>query len=180
MGHGDSYYATEKIGFVNIFEDAWYESGMGLFSMSNPTDTWSIFGANQEPGAWSYVTSADWTPLSDGFGIFFDVHTGGPTDPTADYRWFSDPSLNRSANGIPVDVGYNHVITNLFSPNILSINLDDQLSVWADHDYADMVVVGFSEGIVSASPVPEPTTMVLFGAGIVGLFGTQRLQRTKK
>jgi hypothetical protein len=172
------YYTADVIRFVDKQELASYEADFFLVSVVDPTKQLKIFDYTKEAGAVKTVTASGWTYLDEGFYFAFGVHTGGKNDPTADYFFFSNPQLNKYANGISVDSDLQHPKVD-YSAGKVAINLEDQLA-GGDKDFNDMVVVGF--GLINqmnpAAPVPEPTTMVLFGTGLAGLAGVARRKKS--
>ncbi|PID52118.1 MAG: hypothetical protein CR972_03780 [Candidatus Moraniibacteriota bacterium] len=175
---GFDFFSSEEIFFENIEEEAEYESSFGLFDMNNPQNTFEVFSWTEEVGAQRLVSAAEWTPLKTGFGLYYDVHTGGINDFSADYRWFSNSSLNQRSDGTPFDVGEEHVRVSLESKNLLLSFLDDQITSYTtDRDYTDMTVAVISKDIQTIAPVPEPTTILLFGTGLAGLAAVSRRKR---
>lgn len=177
--------------FQLIFENASFESDFGLFSVTgsleNPTGIntkFKIFDYLQEPSfnTQTVLFKSDGSISLDGihytafdkqFGFYFDVHTGGANDLTADYSFYSYNLFNSPAS----ETGVDHVLTayNSLTHEVM-IYLDDQLVArgGSDRDFDDMVVYGND-----LSPVPEPGTMALLGFGMLGLaiYGKRRMNR---
>ncbi len=175
------YLTANSITFWNAAEFASYESDFGMFSMTDASNKYQIFSYDDEFGALSTIAinASDWGALGTGFGFYFDVHTGGSSDTSADYTWYSDSSLNQYFEGALVDTNVNHVAINLTSQNIIWTYLDDQLG-GGDQDFNDMIVLGVGCKITSTSPVPEPATLALFGTGLVSLAGFSRKKKAPK
>jgi len=185
--------------FTLTFEQASFESDFGLFSVTGTTQNpgavkskVQVFSYQNEPApSGSFIPKTSTVSfLSDGsvsvnggtysafdkqFGFYFDVHTGGYSDPTADYFYYTYNPFN-----VPTSQqGTTHVMTayNALSHQVL-IFLDDQLVAsgggGSDRDFNDMVVLGND-----LTPVPEPGTMVLLGFGMLGLaiYGKRRMNK---
>lgn len=174
-----SYLASEEMHFINLYENAAYESSFGLYAMNAEQERYQIFAHNQEPGTMSYVNIDMWPYLGTGFGLYFEVYTGGRSDPVADYRWFDDPLLNQYADGTREDTAIEHIQYYL-GEGFFTGYLDDQLG-GGDRDFNDMIVAGFAPGgiqqVSSAAPIPEPATTLLLGTGLAGLVAVVRRKK---
>ena len=174
------FFSTDQIIFADLKENAAYESTFGLYAMNDPSQKYQVFGKNKEPGAIATVTDNMWSYLDEGFGFYFNVFTGGTSDTTADYTWFSDKLLNQYAGGQSVDTSVEHVQLQWATHGIIA-KLDDQLG-GGDRDFDDMKIAGIAckLNVVTSppAPVPEPATMILFGTGLAGLAGISRKKKS--
>lgn len=183
-------FSTGSFGNSNfqlLVEEAGWESDFGLYivdDITNPTsvvDTYEIFDKTDEPGTaldptekavyfniigsdWYVDSNDDWSDstnklFDNQFGFYFTTNTG--------YTWYSDMQFN-NGDGEHIAIAYN---SNLKKAQVY---LDDQPSSYADHDWKDMVSAGDD-----LQPIPEPTTMLLFGTGLIGLAGVARRKKFK-
>jgi hypothetical protein len=128
-----------------------------LDSGYNPSTVWEIDGDNN--GMVKFDPDGE-------FGFFDDVSfVPHPPYPTR-YSWYSEETLNSDNR--------RHLIT-LTAPVDRYILAWEDLPNLGDADYNDIVVE-----VASASPVPEPCTMLLMGAGLTGLAGLVKRRRRQQ
>ena len=117
----------------------------------------------------SVAQADDWTYWSNVFGFYYGIHTGGVSDLSVDYTYYSDWSLNTK------DAGDQHIAIEWNGEENIRIHLEDLRTNNADWDWEDMTVSGND-----LQPVPEPATMLLLGTGMIGLAGVGRKKLFKK
>jgi len=174
--------------FVLWLEQAAYESDFGLFivdDVANPTsvvDTLEVFSAHTDDplslqgvyfrennGTWQVsLDNNSYKDFDNRFGFYYGVHTGGAGS-LLDYTYYSDPFFNS------VDQGDQHVAVEWNGIDNLIIYLEDLRTAAADWDWSDMTIVADD-----LTPVPEPATMLLLGAGLLGLAGVGRKKKASK
>jgi hypothetical protein len=86
--------------------------------------------------------------------------------------WFSETDFNIGSvfttwsSGAPLNVTLNYIETGLFGLNSLYL------------DYSTLRI-DYTDGS-GGTPVPEPTTMLLLGSGLLGVAGTRRFMKSRK
>jgi len=181
---------TANSDFLIVAENAAYESKFGLYSLDaggNLDDMFQVFGkgSGSEPGAERILAFqevagvtqvkktdgvgtliTDWTDFSSSFGFYYEVFAND----NYLHTFYLDSSFNT------VDAGTEH-ITTAYDAGIKRafVYLEDlALSAPPDWDWNDMTV-----RINDVKPVPEPTTMLLFGTGLAGLVCLRRKKGQK-
>ncbi len=143
-----------------------------------------------------WFASYDYThDITDGAGGFVGFASGG-NDIVFDYTltvdlhddggWFDSWEVAViDQPGLVGDGTYNFSYANQTLgwslAGLISLNLDGSLDIsidsyWGDFylDSSTLVANGDNGDIGASAPVPEPTTMLLFGLGLLGLAGVSR------
>lgn len=169
-------------GFSLFFEEAAYESAFGLYTLNDDLsdiDSYlAIFKPDDEPienasvnfqyndisRTWQAQlvrgdTAYDYRDFGINFGFWFEVQDTGDI-------WYTDVRFNTD--------GHEHIGVNYYpNSNTVDIYLDDQSfdAGAVDQDFNDMYIYASD---LAPAPVPEPATMILLGAGLLGIAGIRR------
>ena len=175
-------------------------SKLGIYNSDDPTSQFEIFSGGYEPG-----DSATLHFNVGGFGTLlvdlFDASEFDLLNPAAahSYSVFTGVAANNfgfyldaTGAGQPQsqlvfsedDLNTKNMAQNLvyagtgISAGSWWICFEDQARwISSDSDFTDFVILAES---INPSPIPEPTTMLLLGAGLIGLVGVGRTKLFKR
>ncbi len=141
----------EIAGYRNINIFGWYQ-------VSNPSNQAVIFNGSASAGAVTTIT----IPVSD-YGFFIQVGVGGPV-------YYTQSSLNPSG-----DTSHQHFVVFAQNPSspaptfwigVEDLALGSSTLVNREGNMGD-----YNDMVVRITPLPEPSTLVLFVAGLLGVAG---------
>lgn len=116
-----------------------------------------------------FTSGAGYTRVNPTSNIFDGLDVGIGESFSFEWGSFTPPS-GGAPSGVNTLNGYTHI--NLFEENIGGVV--NNIMIHSDNSFSRTV-----DGSMAGSPVPEPTTMLLFGTGLVGLVGS-RFRKKKK
>lgn len=167
---GDLYvYDPNGTSVGLLFDDAW----LSLFPSFDLTTTFDIQGGQmiiQRPG--ELPIALDWT--GDSFGFAYAKNTNIDVNGIPTELYYTEDDKNPGNNPLALTYNLNNgdELTLANGSSFTATDDDWIIAFEANSEYKD-----FDEGVFlieDISPVPEPTTLALFGVGLLGIAGISR------
>jgi hypothetical protein len=143
-------------------------NAFGWFDIATPTVLHPIFG-----GATAVGTSASFAPSSN-YGFYFTTCEAGSPSCTSLVVWETEGSHNHFlGSNTLVDTSDQHfaVFQETTTPGseVYWLGMEDlRFGAPSDRDYNDMVVrIAYQGGFIPPTAVPEPSSMMLLGSGLL-------------
>ncbi len=180
----DQFYALDfslSGGYLDLWNDINFFHRSASYSIDILLDDSSVWSSSAEIVTYDDRTDESWAELqltgTDLGGTFVSTYT----DDGYGYSWGSANYTFDPFQGT-IDIGKISAGDSFSLQYALSVYTEGnqyfESKAYLGNPEATPFSPGFS-GSVTAAPVPEPTTMLLFGTGLAGLAGT-RIRRKKK